>query len=406
MSTLFAILFFFTPLILWPFTSEVFEFNKMVFVYAMTTLSVASWIIRMIIKKRFIFRRTILDWPLIGYLVTSLASTLFSIDPRTSWLGYYSRFNGGMLSIISYSLLYWAFVSNMDHKSALSAMRYMLYAAVIVSIYGILEHFGVDKNIWVQDVQNRVFSTLGQPNWLAAFLIALMPLAWSKMLNAKSQMLNYFLSALFFITLLFTKSRSGFLGFVFADLIFWGFIFWNHKKESLRSFIIYHLSFIILFLAIGSPFTDHRPLITPQGPSLEVGGTESGEIRKIVWKGAIEIWKHHPILGTGPETFAYAYYQFRPVEHNLVSEWDFIYNKAHNEYLNLAANTGTIGLLSYLILIGFSVSQILNSKSQILNSLLAGYAGLLVSNFFGFSVVPTQLLLFLFPAIALTLNHD
>ena len=243
MSTLFAILFFFTPLILWPFTSEVFEFNKMVFVYAMTTLSVASWIIRMIIKKRFIFRRTILDWPLIGYLVTSLASTLFSIDPRTSWLGYYSRFNGGMLSIISYSLLYWAFVSNMDHKSALSAMRYMLYAAVIVSIYGILEHFGVDKNIWVQDVQNRVFSTLGQPNWLAAFLIALMPLAWSKMLNAKSQMLNYFLSALFFITLLFTKSRSGFLGFVFADLIFWGFIFWNHKKESLRSFIIYHLSF-------------------------------------------------------------------------------------------------------------------------------------------------------------------
>jgi len=137
----------------------------------------------------------------------------------------------------------------------------------------------------------------------------------------------------------------------------------------------------------------------PAGPALETGGTESGAIRKIVWKGAIEIWKHYPVFGTGVETFAYSYYKFRPVEHNLVSEWDFIYNKAHNEYLNLAANTGTVGLLSYLFLTGTAV-YLFAKKSRF--ELLAGYAGLLVSNLFGFSVVPTQLLLLLFPAIALT----
>ena len=38
------------------------------------------------------------------------------------------------------------------------------------------------------------------------------------------------------------------------------------------------------------------------------GVTESGDIRKIVWQGAIELWKQYPILGTGVENFAYSYY--------------------------------------------------------------------------------------------------
>jgi len=407
---LFAILFFLTPLILWPFTSEVFEFNKMIVTYTLTTLIVAAWAIRMILEKKIIFRRTILDIPLTGYLVTSLASTIFSVDPRTSWLGYYSRFNGGMLSLMSYSLLYWAFVSNMDRKNTLKLIVYsLLPGTFLVSVYGVFQHFGIDKNIWVQDVQNRVFSTLGQPNWLAAFLVALIPLTWTGLVKKSYSYVlpaspaKLCLSALFFITLLFTKSRSGLLGFIAADIIFWGFAFWQDKKEVLKPFLIHNLLFVFLFLAIGNPFQSssfQAPEVST-APALETGGTESGEIRKIVWKGAIEIWKHYPLLGTGPETFAYAYYQFRPVEHNLVSEWDFIYNKAHNEYLNLAANTGSVGLLSYLILIFFSVVQISKSKQP---ALLSGYASLLVTNFFGFSVVPTQLLLFLFPAIALTLN--
>jgi O-antigen ligase len=160
---------------------------------------------------------------------------------------------------------------------------------------------------------------------------------------------------------------------------------------------------MILFLAIGNPLklSATQSVSPSNSPALETGGTESGTIRRIVWKGAFEIWKNYPLLGTGPETFAYAYSQFRPKEHNLVSEWDYIYNKAHNEYLNLAANTGTLGLMSYLILIGSAILLFIK-KGRI--EYLSGYVGLLISNFFGFSVVPTQLILFLFPAIVLTLN--
>jgi O-antigen ligase/Tfp pilus assembly protein PilF len=422
---LFGILLFLVPLILWPFTSEVFEFNKIVVVYLLTILITATWGLRMIYEKKFIFRRTILDVPLLVFLGSQLISTVLSIDPGTSWLGYYSRFNGGMFSLICYALLYWAFVSNIDAKKTVKLIYVTLISATLVSVYGVLEHFGIDKSIWVQDVQSRVFSTLGQPNWLASWLVALMPAAWVLMqkldFKSKSFWVGFSLSALFYLVLLFTGSRSALLGFGVAALIFWGGLLWLNRKvltPVLKSSAIAGFSLILLSLIVGTQFTPslaslikkpgaaQAPAAQSGGTVLEYGGTESGTIRRIVWKGAVQVWLHYPIFGTGVESFGYSYYLYRPAEHNLTSEWDFIYNKAHNEYLNFAANSGTVGIISYLVLIGFSIFSFIKlikrgSEFAVIGfALIAGYVSLLVCNFFGFSVVPTDIQFFLFPAVA------
>lgn len=426
---LFAMMLFFVPLVLWPFTSEVFEFNKMVLVYIFTTSIIAAWVIHCVIEGKFIFRRTILDIPILIFLGSQFVSTILSIDPLTSWLGYYSRFNGGLVSIICYSLLYWAFVSNFDRKNGLKLINFSIIpSAILVSLYGIAEHFGIDKNIWVQDVQSRVFSTLGQPNWLAAWLVALLPLTWALALESeiKNKKFWFYLatSILFYLTILFTKSRSGLLGFGITLVIFWPTYFWINRrkyKKLLSPAGLIGASILIISLLSGTEFTpgiktlisnsNTKPAIQATGPALEVGGTESGTIRKIVWKGAVQVWLHYSIFGTGVETFAYSYYRYRPAEHNLVSEWDFIYNKAHNEFLNVAANTGTVGLISYLLLIIFSAYVFIKKTKdpeggKISLALLAGYISLSATNFFGFSVVPTQLEFFLFPAIALSLTNN
>lgn len=474
-SWLFATLFFLVPLILWPYTSEVFEFNKIVLTYVITILVICVWAIRCVIEKKFIFLRTKLDIPLLIFLASQFISSIISIDPVTSWFGYYSRFNGGFLSTLSYSILYWAFVSNLSNLNALRSIKWLLTSSTIVCSYAVAQHFGIDKNIWVQDVQSRVFSTLGQPNWLAAWVVALMPIVWGNTLNLKVKNQQpklqfkihnwglYLLNFLLFTTLLFTKSRSGLVGFLVASTVFWTLALLKSRAIFLKEFVIYHLSFVILALAIGTQFTPSLTTLlnktqenlptealseserSKEGPALETGGTESGTIRKIVWKGAYEIWKHYPITGSGVETFAFSYYKFRPAEHNLVSEWDYIYNKAHNEFLNIAANSGSIGLAAYMFLIGNSVYifiqklkfpnfsfqlpiklKITNSKTEnskppgdwkletnnrsadrgnLTLGLLAGYSSLLVTNFFGFSVVPTQLLFFLFPAVAVALTN-
>src|SRR5690242_10893233 len=180
-------------------------------------------------------------------------------------------------------------------------------------------------------------------------------------------------------------------------------------------------------LVFGTPFSPslqqylHRysqtpPVETPTvqpsgGNSLEVGGTDSGDIRKIVWQGALAVWEQNPVFGSGVETFAYSYYQVRPIAHNMVSEWDFLYNKAHNEFLNYLATTGLFGLGTYLILqtaIGILLLKPLFQKKNIPElsehiylglGFVSGVAALHVSNFFGFSTVMVSVLLFLFPAI-------
>lgn len=395
----------------------------------------------MIREERIIFRRTILDIPLLLFLGSQIISTLLSIDPHTSIFGYYSRFNGGLLSTLCYCLLYWAYVANIDGKSNKKNIIVLLISGFLVSIYGILEHFGhsiscvfvtgkFNDDCWVQDVNLRVFATIGQPNWLAAFLTSLVPLTWYYALTQrqnKTKLIYIALSTIFFLCILFTKSRSGLAGLGVAAGIFW-ISFWliTFKQKLIKKSVVFKFLIINIFLLFavaifGTPWTpSFQELLsktkTPQALSpqtttaLESGGTESGTIRAIVWRGALDIWKAYPIVGSGVETFAYSYYQFRPVEHNLVSEWDFLYNKAHNEFLNFMATSGTLGIAAYLLLIGVTILLFVkiakdkNKENQVRVlsiSLLSGFVGVSVTNFFGFSVVVTSFLFFLFPAMAI-----
>lgn len=403
-------------------------------VYALTTVITTAWLIKIIQEKEINIARTALDIPIALFFGSQLVSAIFSIDPHVSWFGYYSRFNGGMWSIISYVLLYYAFIS---HKFDIKKILHItLASAAVVALYGVAERMGIDKHLWVQDVQNRVFSTLGQPNWLAAYLVALIPLTMALGI----QKAHYFLlSILFFVVLLFTRSRSGLLGLAVADLVFWSLIFIRNRSALKKPFILIHIAFALIMFINGTniPLIDTylRPaqgdtLQKPpeqSGPALESGGTESGTIRKYVWQGAINAWKSTTktlLIGTGTETFAFAFYQHRPVEHNQTSEWDFLYNKAHNEYLNYLATTGVFGLGSYLLFIGAFIwwfikkvqsswfvvhsknktnETTMNDEQITINiALFSGWTSILVTNFFGFSVVIVQLFLFLFPLMILT----
>lgn len=408
---IFYILVSLTPLIFLEKTSELFEFNKIVLVYGATVLILVFWAMASISERKFIFRKTPLTIPIAILLISQIISTLFSIDFRTSLLGYYSRFNGGLASMLSYAVLYFAFVTFMDSEHTKRVLKLAIASCLLVAIIGILEHFnfsvscillrGTSTNdCWVQDAGGRVFATLGQPNWLAAYLVMLIPITW--ILGIKRPRLSIILSTTLFVTLLFTKSRSGILGLAISEIAYLLLIFYFRQKKLFKTTFISGVIMVALTLAIGIPGTQN--LSSVKESALESGGTESGVIRQIVWRGALDVWKHNPIVGTGLETFAYSYYKYRPVEHNLVSEWDYIYNKAHNEYLNYAANSGIFGLITYLTVIIVSIYQIIKNSNNFLRiGLLAGYLGLLVTNFFGFSVVLTSLFFFLYPAVAYSL---
>ncbi|MFC1711546.1 O-antigen ligase family protein [Patescibacteria group bacterium] len=436
----FFLIFFLVPLVLTPVNYELFEFNKMVLTYFLTAIIIAAWIGKIIVSKKIKFKKTPLDIPILIFLLSSLASTIFSIDTHTSLWGYYSRFHGGLMSTTCYILLFYAFVNNIKKKDVSKFIYVFLTSAFLVAFYGILEHFGIDDQYWIQDVKNRVFSTLGQPNWLGAFINGLIfiPLSLSLTVKLKPKAsLYYLIYAVFFFCLIFTSSKSAILAFWSGFLLF-SALFYYLDKKVLKKLGVLWLTTIIIYLALGQGTLSYvkkaplwlnvfsqKPVATQAPPIIEKGLpkpfiSESSSIRKVVWKGAIDIFKAYPLFGSGLETYGYAYYNFRPQEHNLLSEWDFLYNKAHNEFLNILATQGAFGLLSYLFLIFsflfWAFKKIVTKKSikdeshyqikSLLIAFISGYLTILVTNFFGFSVVIIGILFFLIPAFSFTLTSS
>lgn len=416
---LFYILFFVTPLVLWPFTSEVFEFNKMLFVYLITILVSSAWVIKSLLDKKFTIAKTPLDLPILLFLISQIISTIVSINPHTSLWGYYSRFHGGLVSTISYIILFYALVTHFQGqvKAIKNIVIAILSSASLISFYAILEHFGIDKHIWIQDVQSRVFSTLGQPNWLSAFLVALLPLSLFQITSAKensTRLLHLGLSVLFLVSILYTKSQSGIGATVIVLLLFAIITAVQKQKSALLLLLVPLIVLLIIFKGdsvhrtlaslnkINPFFSDTLTIINEENKT-RIGGSDSMAIRRVVWKGAIKLGLKYPLFGTGVETFGYSYYNVRPPAHNLTSESDFLYNKAHNEYLNFLATSGFVGLLTYLFLI-FSIIRVFLVCADVRKfrlPLLLGFISILITNYIGFSVVNIALFFFLFPALAL-----
>ena len=498
---LFYGLFLLVPLVFAGNTSELFEFNKMWITFGATIAIGFLWFSKMILQRRIVFKRTVFDIPILLFFISQFISTLISIDPHISLWGYYSRWNGGFLSTITYIFLFYAFVSNFWNNESKDArnkpnqraqgfwerepsgqevvkrsLLVSLVSGLIVVLWAIPSHFGYDPTClvfrghldvacWTADFQprGRIFGSLGQPDWLAGYLGVLLPIAAAYVLNElrkSKDLLNprlifYSLSfILFYVSLLYSGSRSGIVATIISLIIFaLGYIFLNRKSlEVVKNKFIYGLVGIIIIVSfiigIQLPILNkfswaeiqlhlQKTLPTVQNPSLNttatesvptsnipVGGSSSFKIRSIVWKGGIAAWKANPIIGTGVETFAFAYYKYRPVEHNTVSEWNFLYNKAHNEYLNYLVTTGAFGLLSYLSFVGLflvlsalnlfnirvrmtkylgalSAAETWDQKDPLLLALTTSFLSILIINFFGFSVVILNIYLFLIPAFVL-----
>jgi len=506
----FYFLFLLVPLVFTSSTSELFELNKMWLVWGLTIIIAMFWFTKMILERKFFFQKTPLDIPIGIFLLSQTISTIFSLDPHVSLWGYYSRFNGGLLSLLTYVFLYYAFLSNFRTNAVAMVKRSIflsLICGLVVALWGLPSHFGYDPtcllfrgtfdvSCWTADFMPkiRIFSTLGQPDWLAAYLAILIPISiaytilnWPASPNRGEpasprgenlkvshwKLWTYLvLVVLFYVDLLFTRARSGFLGIWLALIFFAVLYYWMNGKpkisltwSKLKSpFVAIIFGLLITTFVIGMPISqlniftfpgirDHFQKIqasknppaggagkttAPASPTpaqtLNSGGTESANIRINVWSGAINAWKANPIFGTGVETFAFAYYKYKPAGQNLTSEWNFLYNKAHNEYLNYLATTGIIGLGSYLLMIGVflflsiknlklkisNLKQIQNHNDQNKNNfgiwnlefgiltlaLLTGYISILVTNFFGFSVVMINVYLFMIPAFVFVLTEQ
>lgn len=408
--------FFFTPLIFLPYTSEIFEFNKMAFTYFIAILLSFLLLLKIIFTRKIALPQTFWNPFLIFFLASQLICTVFSMDLYSSLYGPFNRFQQGIFSLLAYLVIYFGFqifFCTTNHRLEKQMIEVSILASAFLSTaYAFVQKFGFDPFPWVQSVETRTFSTLGQPNWLGAYLAIVLLIVCAKLLDEKTNFWFWPLTTFYYCGLLFTRSRSAFAAFHFCFIIL---AFVSRKQLLFKRKLIILLAISILLIKMFNlfPFSIdqltkvnifHSKItggkvsnLTPT--SVISGGTESGEIRKIVWAGAINAWKQHPWTGTGVETYGLAFNLYKPIEQNLTSEWDFLYNKAHNEYLNYLATTGLIGTLAYLGLIFSFIWYFFHLPKKNLEDYgyFLAWISILITNFFGFSTVVISLFLYLIP---------
>ncbi len=429
-----------TPLIFTTATTELYEVPKMFFVYFCAVILFSLTLLKITITKKLEIPRSKSLLALIAFTFVILISTITSTDRYLSTFGYPTRLNGGLLSQIAYLVIFIAALINLSREKARSVLLALVIGATAVSIWGIPSHFGLDPTCFVltneltsacwQKEFNpilRIFSTLGQPNWLASYLVLILPFSIAFSIFFKNQKHRIFFgvcSVLIFWALILTNSRSGFLGLGASLIVLFILLGIKTVKENLKIITALTIIFLVLSLFFLAPLTSRLkdafqnskvdPISATQSSSPNIassaGPTESGQIRLIVWRGALDVFSHWPIFGSGPETFVNTYYLYRPIEHNQTTEWEFFYNKAHNEFVNYLANTGFFGIFSFLAFLLFAflellqVAKLKENVSILTKAAIAGASGYLVTIFFGFSTVATQTVFFLITASIILFN--
>lgn len=380
-----------TPLIFTRYTNELYEFPKMFFVYAAGTTLITVFLVKAVLKKIAPVKIALAP---AAFLLANTVSTLLSTHKYTSLWGYYTRFNGGLLSLVIFLGIYLITKTTATKK----LLQLPLFTIVPIGIYGTYQHFSG---------MIRVHSTIGQPNWLAAYLAMLLPVALYELLHQQEKVKTIIIYAIFtlgFATLWYTYSLSGLLGFA-AGI---GYVV---LKPFNPAFIKRYTMLGITILAIAGTqpgifkeklqdaITDLKKVaenahIVSAEESYNI--SDPGFIRTGMWKGTTKLILATPknlLLGTGPETFAYEFQKHRPQELNFSSEWDFILNKPHNYYLEILAETGLLGFIPYI----FIIIKALRSKHP---EISAGLLALFATNLFSWPSVSTELLFWVFLGVA------
>ncbi len=217
----------------------------------------------------------------------------------------------------------------------------LVCAGVIVALYGIYQHFfgtgGTET--WIDEdmfsgISTRVYSTLQNPNVLAEYLLLVLPLTAGCLFAAKTRAKRamYFAACCIMgLCMIYTFSRGGWLGLMFAAVVF---------------LVLIDRRFIFLILLGGVVLVLFSPeTITARFSSIGNMSDTSTSYRVSIWMGTLKMLKDYWITGIGPGTEAFNMV-YPAYSYNTISA-----PHSHNLYLQIICDTGVLGVIVFLILV-------------------------------------------------------
>jgi O-antigen ligase len=187
-------------------------------------------------------------------------------------------------------------------------------------------------------IQTRIHGTLGNPNVLADFLLvgigAAVLLAVD--LPGRWRVLPAVALAVEVIALPLTYSRGGYAGLIVL-IISAGGLLWPVRRRA------WPVLFVIL--VVTGLVAVWLPTVGLRAESVRLDQGDTATSRLFIWRAGLRMWESHQAWGTGLGTFNAAYASYRPLGVLTTYASLRIPGSAHNDYLQLLAETGVFGIV-------------------------------------------------------------
>lgn len=418
---------FFTPLYFNIFTYLCFEIDKLVLFRCLTEILLLVYVCRilisgkiLLIKNKYFYISTVL------ILCSQVIAIIFTDYIHVGIWGSYWRGFGLLTCVHLYVFAFIVF----QHigKSSLKLKKYfyaIAAAGFISSLYGLIQVYGYDFLRWEDlalNIHNRASSTLGQPNYLASYLLLAAPITFYLLISSKKnyQRLLFFVFLSFqFLALLYTNSMAASLGFIAAIFIFGVGYFFNKNKRVLLAFltaILLCLSFLVYANISGKRFSASSSLaLVNRFISLTDIYQGSMASRILYYQAAADIIKNKFWIGYGPDSQGYNFYKYYFPEYAIFEDVNRYPDRAHSEILDILITTGILGLAAWIfffyVLIKQSFSFLFSAenkqdKKNLVKIILFGLLSFYVSILFGFFTVVSAVYFWFIIALLFSFYSD
>ncbi len=422
---------FFVPIFFAAFlnNNDVFELNKIVLFKILILLLLLFSLFKLALPddkykiRRWLSLSFFYKYLLIPclFLLSLLITVIFSRDPAISFYGLYSRYQG-LDSYIFYFLFFILLLSNIK---TIKQIRRIIIAAVLssflVSLYGLAQMAGFDFKDWTEPafITGRATSTLGQPNFLASYLLLVIPLTIYLIIRTSKFLIRFLWIIVFLfqiLSLFFTYSRGGWIGLILG-ITLTGLIYLWITKKNVLSFLknkkLIKFSLLILFLLVvyttcllcRSDFFRYRIKSSFDFK----GGSVAARIN--FWQAGWQAFKKNPILGYGPETQGEVFVGYYKKDWAIHGNVNVYPNRAHNLFFDILLTSGLVGLILYLALLYLFYKLILaniknKQRAGLSVAVFLAVTGYLISLMFNFSIVATNVYFWLFLAIVILIHNN
>jgi len=353
LSTIFLTIFFFIPYV--PVTLEA---SKGFLLSVGTTLSVFFWLIARLGEGKFVFPkdRLILFAGIIPLVF--LVSSFFSSSLYVSLFG--SGFEMGTFgsALILFVILFLSSLYFQTEKNLWYFFGALFLGALILSVFELLNMF-IGFNRFLPGMLQGVSSGNLVGSWnnfaLLFGLVILLSLFTLEFLKSKGFFLfvQYFLliTGLFFLVVINVPMVWMLVGF-FSIIIFVYSVSIQHaginivhgggekKRFPFAALIVVFLSlsFLIGSNSLGGLISRYINLSNPEvRPSIVTTS-------QIAWNS----FKHNPLFGTGPNTFAIDWATWQPKEIAQTVFWNSDFTEGYSTIATFAVTTGFVGLLAWI----------------------------------------------------------